>query len=60
MNDYLLQYVEYIRNTGGRVSIVHFDDDWEPIGVMVRGDLLKAGLVEEKDGFLTERVGKDE
>lgn len=38
------KYLDYIRNTGG-VSTDQFDEDWEPIGPMVRRDLVNAGLI---------------
>lgn len=40
------KYLDYIKNTGGSPTIEMFDDDWEPIGPMVRRDMLKAGLIE--------------
>lgn len=50
---HLTRYVQYIRNTG-QVPLLsdQFDDDWEPIGPQVRGDLVSAGLVREVDGQL--------
>ena len=51
--DWLRKYVEYIHNTGQRpLACAAFDDDWEPIGPMVRKDLVKAGLIEEHEGYL--------
>lgn len=52
MPDYK-QYLDYIRNTGGKPKVEHFDEDWEPIGPMLRKDMKAAGLIVEKDGFIT-------
>lgn len=53
MSDHLKRYVDYIKNTGAvPLPIGQFDDDWEPIGPMVRRDLVTAGLVDERDGGL--------
>lgn len=43
-------YIEYIKNTGGEPLIKFFDDDWEPIGPMVRRDMLLADVTRECDG----------
>ena len=50
---YLSKYVQYIRNTNRvPLAIAQFDDDWEPIGPMVRRDLVAEGLiVEAADGI---------
>lgn len=42
---YLQQYVDYIRNAGGTVTVDQFDYDWEPVGVMLRSDLVTAGMI---------------
>lgn len=47
---HLKQYTGYLRNAGGSVTLAQFDDDWEPIGPMVRADLRKYKMAEEKDG----------
>lgn len=40
------QYVDYIRNTGRiPLPVAMFDEDWEPIGPMVRSQMEKAGLI---------------
>ncbi len=53
MTNKLLEYVDYIRNTGRvPLPIVMFDEDWEPIGPRVRADLVAAGLVAETEGGL--------
>lgn len=45
--------IEYIRNVSGGdfgvVKIAWFDDDHEPIGSSLRGDLLRGGMIEEVD-----------
>lgn len=51
MSDHLQKYVDYLQNTGqGVLLIADFDDDWEPIGPMLRKQLLDAGLTEEWGG----------
>ena len=49
---YLDQYVEYINNTGGSPTVEQFDEDWEPIGPMLRRDMLVAGLITEDNGVI--------
>lgn len=40
------RYIEYIRNTGRVPLPVHmFDEDWNPIGPVVREDMVKRGLI---------------
>ncbi len=40
------QYVDYINNTGQVPLPVHmFDEDWEPIGPMLRRDMAAEGLI---------------
>lgn len=46
------EYLQYIVNTGGNVTIAGFDDDWEPIGPMLRRDLMPVFIVEQPDGKL--------
>lgn len=48
--------LQYIKNASGSLTGVvkneWFDDDHEPIGPSLRGDLLRAGMIEEiKDGI---------
>lgn len=52
MTEYLTKYLEYIDNTGGSPTTQQFDQDWEPIGPLVRRDLTGAGLIEQRDGKL--------
>lgn len=42
---YYKQHLQYIRNTGGCVSVPIFDEDWEPIGPKLREDLIREGLI---------------
>lgn len=46
------KYIEYIKNTGGSSRVELFDDDWKPIGPMVRRDMHQARIIYEKDGKL--------
>jgi hypothetical protein len=48
----LQQYLDYIDNTGGEPHVVWFDEDWDPIGPLVRKDLVLAGLVTVDRGFI--------
>ena len=50
MNEYYQQFLDYIRNTGGSPLIEWFDEDWEPIGQIIRGELKTRNLIYEKDG----------
>ena len=43
---HLIQYLQYIHNTGG-VTAAQFDDDWEPIGPAVREQLVPTYVVED-------------
>jgi hypothetical protein len=44
------QYMAYIDNTGGSPTIEQFDDDWEPIGPMLRAEMKAENLIVEIDG----------
>lgn len=45
------EYIQYLRNAGdGSVSTAAFDEDWEPIGPLVRADLVREGRCLEADG----------
>lgn len=48
---HLIQYLQYIQNTGGNATVAVFDDDWEPIGPKLRADLMPTYIV-EKNGKL--------
>jgi hypothetical protein len=47
------QYIDYINNTGKEpLSVSAFDEDWEPVGPMVRRDMVAAELIQERaDGI---------
>jgi hypothetical protein len=49
----LQKYIDYIWNTGQRpLPIAAFDEDWEPVGPMIRRQLQDADLIEECQGAL--------
>lgn len=55
INDLHRRGLQYIRNASGdlhgSVPVEWFDVDHEPIGPHLRGDLMRAGMIEEiKDG----------
>lgn len=37
---HLVKYLEYVQNTGGNATVADFDEDWEPIGPTLRGELM--------------------
>lgn len=43
----------YIENAGGSPTVTQFDDDHDPIGARVRGDLLRDGWIHENDGLVS-------
>lgn len=45
MNETEKRAIEYIKNTGGNPEVAWFDEDHEPIGPMLRDQLIKAGLI---------------
>lgn len=52
MNDVMRRAIEYVRNTGGNATIAVFDDDHEPVGPMLRKDIMPKYVIEGKDGYL--------
>lgn len=44
------KYLEYVRNTNGHATVANFDEDWEPIGPMLRRDLMPRYFIEDADG----------
>ena len=44
------QYLHYVINTGGHATVANFDEDWEPIGPMLRAELFPDFIVENEDG----------
>lgn len=46
MSEHLNQYVQYIKNTAAvPLQTAWFDEDWEPVGPMVREQMVKANLI---------------
>lgn len=43
---HLIQYLQYVKNTGGNVTVAGFDEDWEPIGPTIRNLLMPEFLIE--------------
>ncbi len=54
----LMKYVAYIQSTGGQPTLSEFDEDWEPIGPMLRADLILAEAITEVSGrvILTDKA----
>lgn len=46
------KYLDYIKNTAGHATMADFDDDWDPIGPMVRREIIPALATINGDGFL--------
>ena len=46
MKEHLQKYVDYIKNTGGSPLIVWFDEDWEPIGPVIRKEMEKENIIQ--------------
>ena len=44
--------LQYVINTGGRATIAAFDDDHEPIGPMLRRELMPAMMAANAEGLL--------
>lgn len=49
---HMIQYLQYVHNTGGNVTVAGFDEDWEPIGPKLRADLMPTYIVEKSNGKL--------
>lgn len=45
MNETEKRAIEYIKNAGGNPKVSWFDEDHEPIGQMLRDQLIKEGLI---------------
>lgn len=58
-NSHLKQYVDYINNTKRvPLRIDWFDEDHEPVGPIVRADMVEAGLITEAhDGICLTEAG---
>ena len=50
MNETEKRAIEYIKNTEDNPKVAWFDEDHEPIGPMLREQLIKAGLIRIVDG----------
>ncbi len=46
------KYLQYVQNTGGNATVAQFDDDWDPIGPMVRRDIMPDLVTTDDAGFL--------
>lgn len=49
---HLVQYLQYVANTGGNATVATLDDDFDPIGPMIRRDIMPTFVVETPDGKL--------
>jgi len=47
----LLKYLQYVENAKV-ATIENFDEDWEPVGPMVRGELMPALIAVSETGAL--------
>ena len=45
------QALQYVINTGGNATVASLDDDFEPIGAMLRRELMPTFII-ERDGKL--------
>ena len=52
VRDELKKYLDYIVNTGSNVDVAGFDEDWEPVGPMVRAELMARYIIEGPTGKL--------
>lgn len=50
---HLRKYTDYIMNTGNRISVEDFDEDWDPIGSIVRKELVAGNYATLTDGYLS-------
>lgn len=47
------KYIDYINNTNNfPLKIEHFDDDWDPVGPMVRKNMVRDDLIQERQGYI--------
>lgn len=51
--DYFRRYLQYIENTGGKPTVEQFDDDWEPIGPMLRAQLMNLDWIIQLEGSVS-------
>lgn len=52
VSEHQKQYLQYVINTGGNATVATLDDDFDPIGPMIRRDLMPTYIVEQDDGKL--------
>jgi len=52
LRPHLKKYLQYVVNTDGNASIDDFDDDWEPIGPLLRSELVPVYMVAGENGKL--------
>lgn len=52
VSEHQKQYLQYVVNAGGNATVATLDDDFEPIGPMIRRDLMPTFMVEQDDGKL--------
>lgn len=49
----LRKYVQYIQNANfAQSKIIHFDDDWLPVGQSIRTSLISRGLAFEDEDLI--------
>jgi hypothetical protein len=46
------KYIDYIKNISRPCKIEWFDDDWNPVGRMIRKEMEKLGLIIYKEGCI--------
>jgi hypothetical protein len=44
--------IAYVRNTGGGATVANFDEDHEPIGPLLRKEIMPAFVMEDANGKL--------
>lgn len=59
LNPRLAEYVDYINNTGQvPLAVEQFDEDWDPVGPMIRSELESSGYIRiGRPGFMEEGDG---
>ncbi|KKM94782.1 hypothetical protein LCGC14_1194940 [marine sediment metagenome] len=48
------KYMNYIKNVGQRCKIEWFDNDWCPIGSIIRKELKQLNYIKENNGYIEE------
>ncbi|WP_158669963.1 terminase large subunit domain-containing protein [Bradyrhizobium guangdongense] len=54
----LLRYLQYVQNAGGNATVASFDDDYSPIGPMLRGELMPTYMREEQGSLILTDAGQ--